>query len=95
MRARQTQLVQKAALNPVAFLSQLINDNVITESTEEAKKDKKGYEATQTKYRSLGENIFWELVDNQGIKPIGSHGHIALSCGPVGGKLKYIERILA
>ena len=41
LRARQTRLVQKADLNPVRFLSELKNDNVIPKSTQEAIKDKK------------------------------------------------------
>ena len=43
LNAGQTRLEQEADLNPVAFLNELINDNVIPKSTEEAIKDGKWY----------------------------------------------------
>ena len=42
LSAGQTRLEKEADLNPVAFSIELINDNVIPKSTEEAIKDKSG-----------------------------------------------------
>ena len=84
MGTGQTRLKQKADLNPVASLNELIIDNVIPKSTEEAIKDKNCYEAMKLEYNSLDENIVWELVDNQVIKPTDSSWHFALKCGPSG-----------
>ena len=40
LSAGQIRLQQEAGLNPIAFLKELINDNGIPKSTEEAIKDK-------------------------------------------------------
>ena len=66
--AGQTRLEQEANLNPVAFLNELINDNVIPNSTEETMKDKNWYEEMKTEYNSLIKNNVWEFVDNQETK---------------------------
>ena len=61
----KTRLEEKTDLNPVVFLNELIIYNVIYNSFEEAIKNKNKYEAMNTEYKSLVENNFWQLVDNQ------------------------------
>ena len=95
LSAGQTSLVQEADLNPVAFLNELINDNAIPKSTEEAIKYKNLYETMKTEFNSLVENNVWELVDNQEIKPIVSRSHFALKCGPSGEIVRYKARLVA
>ena len=53
LSAGQTRLEEEADLNSIAFLSELINDNLIPKSTEEAIKDNNWFEAMQTEYNSL------------------------------------------
>ena len=64
LSAGQTQLEQEEDLSPVAFICELLNDNVVPKSTEETKEHKKWYEAMQSEYNSLIENDVWKLVDN-------------------------------
>ena len=49
----------------------------------------------KTEYKSLVEKNVWELVDNQGIKPIGSPWHFALKCAPCGEIVMYKARLIA
>ena len=47
--------LQQEDLNPVAFLGEIINENVISKSAVEAIRDKNWFEATQTESNSLVE----------------------------------------
>ena len=76
-------------LNPVAFLGEIVNNELLLKSIDEAIRDKNLYEAMKLEYNSLVENKVWELVKNNGNKPIGSRWHFALKFGPSGEITKY------
>ena len=46
-------------------------------------------------YNSLVKNKVWELVKNEGNKPIGSRWHFALKFGPSGETTRYKARFVA
>ena len=71
-------------LNPVAFLGEIVNNELLPKSIDEAIRDKNWYEAMKLEYNSVVENKVWELVENKGNKPIGSRWHFALKFGPSG-----------
>ena len=68
-------------LNPVAFLGEIVNNELLPKSINEAIRDKNWYEAMKLEDNSLVENKVWELVENKGNKPIGSQWHFALKFG--------------
>ena len=82
-------------LNPVAFLGEIVNNELLPKSIDEAIRDKKWYEAMKLEYNSLVENKVWELVENKGNKPITSRWHFALKFGPSGEITRYKARFVA
>ena len=82
-------------LNPVAFLGEIVNNELLPKSIDEAIRDKNWYEAMKLEYNSLVENKVWELVENKGNKPIGSRRHFALKFGPSGEITRYKARFVA
>ena len=82
-------------LNPVAFLGEIVNNELLPKSIDEAIRDKNWYEAMKLEYNSLVENKVWELVENKGNKPIGSRWHFALKFGPSGEITRYKARFVA
>ena len=57
-------------INPVAVLGEIVNNELLPKSIDEAIREKNWYEAMKLEYNSLVENKFWELVENKGNKPI-------------------------
>ena len=66
-----------------------MNNELIPQSIGEAIRDENWYEAVKFEYNSLVENKVWQLVENKGIKPIGSRCYFALKFGPSGEITKY------
>ena len=56
---------QEADAYLVAFFCEILSDNLIPESKEEAIKDKQWFKAMQTEYNTLVENNVCLIVDNQ------------------------------
>ena len=75
-------------LYPVAFL-EIVNNELLPKSIDEAIRDKNWYEAMKLEYNSLVENKVWELVENKGNKPIGCRWHFALKFAPSGEVTRY------
>ena len=71
-------------LIPVALLGEIVNKELLPESTENAIRDKNWYETMKFEYNSLAEKKFWELVENKGNKPSGSRWHFAPKFGSSG-----------
>ena len=82
-------------LNPVAFLGEIVNNELLPKSIDEAIRDEKWYKAMKLEYNSLVENNVWELAENEGNQPIGSRWHFALKFGPSGEITKYKARFVA
>ena len=82
-------------LNPVAFLGEIVNNELLPKSIDEAIRDKNWYEAMKLEYNSSVENKVWELVENKGNKPIGSRWHFALKFSPSGEITRYKARLVA
>ena len=81
-------------LNPVAFLGEIVNNELLPKSIDETIRDKNWYESMKLEYNSLVENNVWELVENKGNKPIGSRWHIAIKFGPRGEITRYNARFV-
>ena len=69
------QLDSEGDLHPVAFLGEIVNNELLPMSIDEAIRDKNWYESMKLEYNALVENKVWELVENKGDKPIGSRWH--------------------
>ena len=76
-------------VNPVNFLGEVVNNELLPKSIDEAIRDKNWYEAMKLEYNSLVENKVWELVENKGNILIGSRWHFALKLGPSGEITRY------
>ena len=81
--------------NPLTFLGEIVNNELLPKSFDEAIRDKNWYEAVKLEYNSLVENKVWELVENKGNKPIGSRWHFALKFCPSGEIRSYKARFVA
>ena len=82
-------------INPVAFLGEIVYNELLPKSIDEAIRDKNWYEAMKLENNSLVENKVWELVENKGNKPIGNRWHFALKFGPSGEITRYKSRFVA
>ena len=82
-------------LKPVPFLGEIVKNELLPKSIDEAIRDKTWYEAMKLEYNSLVENKVRELVENKRNKPIGSRWHFALKFGPSGEITRYKSRFAA
>ena len=82
-------------VNPVAFLGEIVNNELLPKSIDEAIRDKNWYETMKLECNSLVENKVWELAENRGNKPISSRWHFALKLGPSGEITRYKARFVA
>ena len=72
--------------NPVSCFGEIVSKDLLPKSIDEAIMDNNWYQDMKLGDNSLVENKNWELVENNGNKPIGGRWHFALKFGPRGEK---------
>ena len=71
-------------MSEIVFLSEIVDQNLLPKIAKEALKNENWKKAMQDEYNSLSETKFWDLVEDNGAKLVGSRWHFGVKYGPTG-----------